>query len=176
MTIKQPLIMAGLFSLISSMTFADEVLNIRTNPFMILGSSFVNLELDFRVNDHWSLGPAAQSSTTEPLFKVGARATYFEQGTFQPGWMTGLELKYSTTTLGDKYYDSSTGKFCDSYEPVCSQDADQLMTLAINEGYFWRWGTFNAGLGLGSKISVDIDNPSHVIPQSSIYFSIGWVR
>jgi len=172
------LILAGLATLLSSTSNADDFLNIRTNPFMILGSSFVNLELDFRVTDHWSIGPSVQTSTFEPLYDVGIRTTYFEQGAFQEGWMTGLELKYSETTDGDRFYNDELNQFC-VYEDegeICGGGADQQVSLAVNHGYFWRWDTFNAGLGMGSAVVVPFEESVGMLVRSSLYFSIGWVR
>lgn len=176
--IKHQFLFALAVTFMASLSHADDILNIRTNPFMVFGNSFVNLELDFKVGENWAVGPTIQVSAAEPLFEVGVRVTYFEQQTFQQGWMTGIELSYSQTTLEDTYYDSSQELFCVSTEAGtdCSNRADELIKLSLNEGYLWRWETFNIGAGLGAQVSIPIDEPSDPIFQSNIYFSIGWVR
>lgn len=156
---------------------ADDILNIRTNPFMVLGGTFLNLELDVRTSEHWAVGPFVQTKTMEPLFDAGLRATYFEQGSFQEGWMTGVELFYRRTDADNLYYNAYADSFC-SYETteICGLRAKEKIVLSIDHGYLWRHGTFNVGLGAGAAIQTDLAEPSEVALLPSLHFSLGWVR
>jgi hypothetical protein len=162
--------------LIHGVSSADDVLNIRTNPLMVLGSAFVNLELDFRTGEHWSVGPFAQTSTFEPLFDVGLRATYFEEGTFQLGWMTGLEVFYRHTDSDALYYSAIEDSFCNYESDTCGLVAEQRVGLSIDHGYLWRWRTFNVGLGVGASAQTDLDDLMDVSVIPNLHFSVGWVR
>lgn len=156
---------------------AEDFLNIRTNPFMVLGSTFVNLELDVRTSEHWATGLFVQTSTDEPLFETGVRATLFESGTFQRGWMTGLELFYSHVDDDDLYFDTQQDSFCrwDDRE-VCGLDADQRIGLRVDHGYLWRWGTFNTGVGVGGALQTDPTDLADWAVLPALHFSIGWIR
>ena len=56
-----------LVSVATSGLHADDVLNIRTDPMMIFGAH-INLEVDVRLSNYWSLGPYVQASRIEPMY------------------------------------------------------------------------------------------------------------
>jgi hypothetical protein len=157
-------------------TQAQDLLNIRTNPLTIVGNAYVNLELDVRWTDSWSLCPTLLINGGAPLFEMGLRATHFEQGAFHPGWMTGLELTYAETIGNERYYDSERQGFCHYVDDqiVCTAKADQELHLSINHGYLWRWDAFNLGLGFGGKLRYR--DSGQFLLGSSVHFSLGWVR
>lgn len=166
-------------TLASATASADDRLNIRTNPFMVLGQVFVNLELDIKTGEHWVVGPFAQARTDTPEFDAGIRATYFEQGAFQPGWFTGIELQYSELESSERAYLPNTDEFCRYEEDgseTCGLGPTVEWAAKVDHGYFWRWGTFNSQLGIGATYSVNSQNEREPSLLPNVFFSIGWVR
>jgi hypothetical protein len=165
---------------LAASTFAEDFLNIRTDPVMVLGNTFVNLEIDIRVSENWSVGAIAQADTDQPTFNAGLRAIYYEEGVFQTGWMTGLEVNVGKVVSDDLYYDSAEGAFCywDSAleAEVCDGSPLNELGVSVDHGYFWRWGTFNAGMGAGMKVISNETQWSDVGIIPALHFSIGWAR
>ena len=159
-------------------SWADDFLNIQTDPFMIVGSQYVDLAVDMKLNNHWAVGPYARSATDQPLFDVGIRATYFEQQTYQPGWVTGFEVAYSQDVYDGRYYDAEKGSYCawEVDQEQCGLNAQGAVRTRIDHGYFWRWKTFNVSLGLGAALLFKVDDPADVALLPAIHFAIGWVR
>ena len=175
-------------SLLTSMSLqASEFLNIRTDPLMVFGSLYVNLELEFKVTDQWTIGPFAQVDTSQPTFDTGIRAVRYEQGVYQQGWITGVELAYSQITPTDYSYnhqsefeDYDDNSFCrwsnELEQGVCQKNGTQQLTLSVDHGYFWRMGTFNTGFGMGGEVSTNDEEWSDISVVPKLYFSVGWVR
>lgn len=157
-------IVACALALVSSAASADTI-NIRTNPFMIFGS-FVNLELDVRAGDRHSIGPVLRASVIDPEFETGLRYTFYEQGVFQPGWMLSVYAVGGQEVVS-RSYDPDT--------QVESDELDWLARVGVNQGYLWRWDTFNLGVGLGAALGYFNDDERLAV-QSDVHFSIGWVR
>lgn len=162
---------------LSVMASAEDFLNIRTNPFMVFGYNFVNLEIDVRRSENWAIGGFVQTSTNEPLFDAGLRLTYFESGAFQAGWMTGMDLFYAHVEEEDLYYSVEQDSFCrwDENEE-CGLSAVPRTGLRVDHGYLWRWGTFNAGLGVGAAVQTNPTELADWAVVPALHFSIGWIR
>jgi hypothetical protein len=166
---------------------ASDFLNIRTDPLMVFGSLYVNLELEFKVTNQWTIGPFAQVDTSQPTFDTGIRAVRYEQGAYQQGWMTGIEMAYSQITPTDYFYnyesdldDYDDNSFCswsnELEETVCQKSGAQQIALSVDHGYFWRMGTFNTGFGMGGSVVANDEDWSDISVLPKLYFSIGWVR
>ena len=166
-----------LVSVATSGLHADDVLNIRTDPMMIFGAH-INLEVDVRLSNYWSLGPYVQASTIEPLYQVGLRATHFESQTFNQGWQTGIEAGVKQVTDYTLNYNSAEDSFCEWQvdQEVCGLKADHAITLALDHGYMWRWGTFNVDVGVGAVLSSKIGDFGDVSLLPKVQFAIGWIR
>jgi hypothetical protein len=161
---------------------------------MVVGGLYVNLELEFKASDHWTVGPFAQAETSQPTFDTGLRAVYYEKGVYKQGWMTGFELAYSQIVPSDHFYnyeddayyddvythDYEDDSFCrwnsDLAQAECTKNATQQIEVSVDHGYFWRFGTFNAGLGIGGSVSANDESWSDIAVLPNLYFSIGWVR
>jgi len=157
---------------------ASDVLNIRTDPLMVFGGTYINLELDFRLTDHWSVGPIAQANTFEPLYRAGVRASYYEAGTFKQGWMTGIEAGLRQFVDDNRSYNNDKGSFCEWVvdQEVCGLKAERALSIALDHGYLLRWGTFNVGLGLGAELTSKVDNLSDISLLPKVQLAIGWIR
>ncbi len=163
---------------------ANEFLNIRTDPVMILNAQYVNLELDFKISEYWSLGPLVKVDVYVPQYDAGFRATYFEDGTYQAGWMTQMELLYSKVEPANGYYSESDGSYCSDIVEEVSGDVMNICGFStateyqavLNHGYFWRIGTFNIGYAMGAKLIVPDVKPENMRVDSSLNFSIGWLK
>jgi hypothetical protein len=151
-------------SLSGDQTVSYDIVNIRTNPLMVFGN-FVNLELDARIGQHNSLGPALTISTVEPAFEAGLNYTYFERGTFQTGWLWTLFALAGQEVI-DYRYDEMSG---DGY------DTDLIFKVGLTPGYMWRWETFNVSAGLGVHALHQARSDRTSI-HSDLLFSIGWAR
>lgn len=164
MTISTPRLATFLATVITSPVFADDLINLRTNPLMVFGN-FVNLEVDVRLGQHHSLGPALTVSGIEPAFEAGLNYTYFEQAAFQTGWQWTLFALAGQEVIG-YIADEVSG---DEYT------TDWLYKAGVTPGYLWRWETFNvsAGLGVYALYQADSDRSSL---HSDLLFSIGWAR
>lgn len=150
---------------LSASAASADTINIRTNPFMVFGS-FVNLELDVRAGDRQSIGPMLRASVIDPEFEAGLRYTYYEQGVFQPGWMLSVYAVGGQEVVS-RLYDPDT--------QVEREELDWLARVGVNQGYMWRWDTFNLGIGLGASLGY-FNEDERLAVQSDIHFSIGWVR
>ncbi|MEJ2043938.1 MAG: hypothetical protein P8X74_03160 [Reinekea sp.] len=161
---------------------AGDVLNIKTNPFMVVGGGYIALDVDFRVSDKWSLGIVSEFQTFEPQYDIGIRMTRYEQGTFQSGWNTGVEALYKAQEPfnGSASYDPDSDSYClwddKTLNDICGYDTKPVIALVLDHNYLWRWKTFNVGLGLGAELATDIDDIANVTLLSVANFSIGWVR
>lgn len=159
------LVIAAFALTLVSVAASADTLNIRTNPFMVFGS-FVNLKLDVRAGNQQSIGPMLRASVVDPEFEAGLRYTYYEQGVFQPGWMLSVYAVGGQEVAGRVY------------DPVTFEESDELDWLArvgVNQGYMWRWDTFNLGVGLGAALGY-YNSDERLAVQSDLHFSIGWVR
>lgn len=174
------LLLLSLLFLVLGQAKAENVLNIKTNPFMAFTGNVV-LDVDFRVADTWSLGFVSEFHTFEPLYEIGLRASHYDQGTFQTGWTTGIEALYKkkSPSFEDAYYDDD-GSYCiwdeGALEDICGYKPPSAVALAFDYGYLWRWKTFNASVGIGAELSTEIDAVENVVLLSFVQFSIGWVR
>lgn len=146
---------------------AQDRLNIRTNPLMVFGS-IVHLEVDVRVGERSTIGPAFMVHGSEPTYSVGLRYNWFEQGAFQPGWM------FTAAAMGGEevYEFDYTGEFDDTVDGFRTRS---VAGLSADQAYFWRWDTFNTTLGLGARLEY-WDREDALSLHSDIHFSIGWVR
>jgi hypothetical protein len=199
MKLSTAVLACGLF-VCATLSQADDKWNIRTSPWFFLGANVSELALDYRVADSWSVGPSLQFGAYFPALRVALRATHFEQKTFESGWMTGIELRYSEVTSYETAYEPSDAEPCsydsgdqtDCIDPysadLCSYDIEnqtgcsaqvselvsQQVGLALDHGYLWRWDAFNVGLGFGSSLSWTDQGRFQLTPAG--YFSVGWIR
>lgn len=158
-------ILFSLCILLASEATADGRLNIRTNPFMALGT-VVNLELDVRLGERYALGPVVSVNGIEPEYQAGLRLNRYEAGTFGQGWLMSV-LATGGTELGDGIV--TDDEFTDKRE------TGWQAALGLNQGYLWRWDTFNATVGLGARVEYH-EFQDRLSLHSDIHFSIGWIR
>lgn len=161
--LREILMLGGV--LLPGLAFAEDRLNIRTNPFMALGT-VVNLEVDVRLNERWALGPVVSANGTEPDYQVGLRLNRYETGTFDQGWLLSLAAT-GGSELGDYVVED------DIYTD--ERESGWRASLGMNQSYLWRWDTFNTTLGLGARVEYH-DLQERLSLHSDVHFSIGWIR
>lgn len=125
--------------------------NIRFGP-LGLAVGVVNVQMDFKLNNEWTLGPSVafvnweddDSVYTNDIeisgYSFGARANWFNNGVFTDGFYIGPALHY--TSIEAKVNDGGT---------EFKADGSVLVASSIF-GYGWFWESFNILLGGGIAI------------------------
>lgn len=168
---------------------ADNELNVRFAPLSLL-VGWLNVDLDVRVNDQWTLGPTIglwRANIEDNYFvgdkyqlkrnAVGVRANWSQSGSFQTGFYVSpivqfvrVEISGVSKTTANDITASASG-----------------VTVTGIAGYQWFWDTFNLSVGGGlilgaqsSDVSVQ-DGPSSYKVASSgrgtgvaFDFMLGW--
>lgn len=144
---------------------AKDRVNIRTNPLMVFGT-IVNLEVDVRLGEHYSLGPVLQVSGIERTYQTGLRLSRYENAAFQRGWLFSLAATAGQEE-GDYLYEDG----------VFSDEAEKGFRALVgaHQGYLWRWDTFTTTLGAGAQVEYQ-ELEDRVSLHSLVHFTIGWVR
>jgi len=160
--------------------------NFRFHPLGLL-IGLVGVELDFAINENWTLGPELgywhwrENSDSDPDFRnlkavsVGARANWFNSGLYKDGWYVGPSANYV----------SVEAEFYDVDDSVLTAKASGL-SLSVLAGYGWFWQSFNQMLGIGATARLgdtevevkdsngekkDIDVPGAGI---ALEYTLGW--
>jgi hypothetical protein len=172
----------------SSAAQSSDFMDLRLYPLTVfLGG--LSADLDFRLNDQWTLGPSLgywrfnldqtsgfTSSFTATVLRAGVRANWFKNGTFTSGLYLGPSIDYTMVK-------------------VSTSDASGTITATGNTlavtglvGYGWFWNSFNMMLGAGAALAlgptkIDVSNTNgsssnSVSTQSgaglALEYTIGW--
>lgn len=168
---------------------ADNELNVRFAPLSLL-VGWLNVDLDVRVNDQWTLGPTIglwRANIEDNYFvgdkyqlkrnAVGVRANWSQSGSFQTGFYVSPIVQFVRAEVSG--VSKSTGN-----DITASASGITITGIA---GYQWFWDTFNLSVGGGlilgaqsSDVSVQ-DGPSSYKVASSgrgtgvaLDFMLGW--
>lgn len=145
---------------------SEKFMSFRMNPvILVLGS--VDAALDFKINDHWQVGPQLllmnlKISDVEFANQGGGlRATWtvekaFEDSFYLQGGLGMTRISASYTTSTDRYTSSARSNYA-----------------YFGGGYNWQWTNFNLNLGLGvTGVSVGdiqiLDASQNLVRSSSI--------
>lgn len=111
-------------------TPAHADVNVRTNPiYVVIGA--VNVEVDFAIDDRWTIGPIVTVDAVLEDYLVGVRINRYRHPRDTNGWYTGLTARYSPTGLGS---------------------GEEFVSVRISEHYQWQWDNFNLALGIGPDL------------------------
>lgn len=197
-SLKQALTQLSLVTslLLATLTVAPSVahsagneLNVRFAPLSLL-VGWLNVDLDVRVNDQWTLGPTIglwRANIEDNYFvgdkyqlkrnAVGVRANWSQSGSFQTGFYVSPIVQFVRAEVSG--VSKSTGN-----DITASASGITITGIA---GYQWFWDTFNLSVGGGlilgaqsSDVSVQ-DGPSSYKVASSgrgtgvaLDFMLGW--
>lgn len=157
--------------LLSFTVCADEsdLGNVRFDPLNLIFSS-VDLDLDFKIAQDWTLGPAgayahygisSNSAFTESYmvtaWSLGARANWFYNGAYTSGFYVGPSIKYESIKVTT----------ADSIGPVTGTASPVLVGAVA--GYGWFWDHFNIMLGGGLEMSLGSTNITIQDSQGNSY-------
>jgi hypothetical protein len=165
----------------------SDTINFRFHPIgIIVGALGVNL--DFKIHDHWTLGPALsywqlrsgssgalRSDLKLEAYSVGARANWFMNGAYTDGLYVGPSLNLVGARAEATDVDGTTRTA--SLTIVAAQGL---------VGYGWFWKSFNqmlgAGLGIGLgetqlEVKDSTGRKSETKPVGAgfaLEYSLGW--
>ncbi|MDZ4661761.1 MAG: hypothetical protein SGJ18_09095 [Pseudomonadota bacterium] len=160
--------------------------NFRFSPLAVLIGA-LNLNLDFTVNENWTVGPEAlywrfTSTSSGGLlsdidinaYSFGVRGNWYNNGVFTDGLYVGPSVNYTSATASSN---DIQGKI--------SAKASGIFLRGI-VGYGWFWDSFNMLLGGGLTVSlsdttVEIRDSSGTYTEANIHrggaaleWTIGW--
>ena len=176
-------------ALVSATPAQATELNIRFAPLSLL-IGWLNVDLDVRVSDQWTLGPTIglwRTDVEDTYFvgnkyqmkrnAIGARANWSQSGSFKTGFYASPIVQFVRAEV------SGTGKTSGN-DITASASGITLTGLA---GYQWFWDAFNLSVGGGlivgaqsSDVSVQDGASSYKVASSgrgtgiALDFMLGW--
>jgi hypothetical protein len=162
---------------------ADYRWNIRTSP-VSDAIGIYNFELDYRLNDKFTLGPSFYhfdyelSGVNYDSTAVGIRGNYFFRSVQQGGWLIGMSALYGIFSIS---------QLNSSDSQVYSVDVStHIYTLMLSYQAVWDNFNITSGAGIayftlpntvvgqqgGGSLSIDTSFLSGTVP--TIEFSLGW--
>ncbi len=177
----------GPFARAEESSMNDGTKNFRFDPiFLLLGA--VNVHLDFKVNNEWTVGPeltawkfsgdfntSSADKYDVTLFSGGIRGNWFKNGTFNDGLYLAPFASYYNidVTVNSSSSNSANGKASG-------------VSVGGLVGYGWFWKSFNQMLGAGlssvvgdhkatvtdaSGVKEDVDTPR---TGFTFEYTLGW--
>ncbi len=183
------LVLFSILAATSSANAAGAEMNIRFAPLSLL-IGWLNVDLDVRVSNQWTLGPTIglwRTNVEDNYFvgdkyqlkrnAVGVRANWSQSGSFQTGFYVSPIVQFVRAEISG--VSKSTGN-----DITASASGVTITGIA---GYQWFWDTFNLSVGGGlilgaqsSDVSVQ-DGPTSYKAASSgrgtgaaLDFMLGW--
>ncbi len=154
MVLSLSVLMAPQFAKAETSSSSGATTNFRFAPLSLL-IGWLNLGLDFKVSEEWTVGPTVgvwRTSIEDTLFSdnklniernaVGARAVWSQSGTYQ----TGLYFSPILQFVSAKVYGTSKAS-----GNVVTATASGITVTGIG-GYQWFWDSFNMALGAGLQV------------------------